>query len=75
VVYAVTVESEVYIGPPLADKLRDMSCEGCGLALVGNWAEYPEAYISEGKRFKYERDAQSPPDSDSLVLSFPGIYE
>ncbi len=72
---AVTVVKEVYVGPPLEEKLSDLSCPECGGALKGNWAYYPEAYVVDGVVCGYERPSVIPPDEESLVMEFYGVYE
>ena len=73
--FAVTVAKEVYVGPPLEEKLLDAICSQCGRGLRGNWAYYPEAYVVDGQVFSYERASVIPPDEESIVREFDGIYE
>ena len=74
-VYAVTISKEVYVGPPRAEKLRELHCVTCGVALSGNTAAYPETYVAGGELFHHARDNILPNDDESLVKEFPGIYE
>lgn len=73
--YAVTVSKEVYIGPPLAEKMKMIQCVNCGSSLDDNFAYYPETYFAGGQLIKYQRDTQMPEDNTSLVKEFYGIYE
>jgi hypothetical protein len=73
--FAVTVAKEVYVGPPLEDKLLDATCPQCGRGLRGNWAYYPETYVVDGQAFSFERARVIPPDEESFVMEFDGVYE
>jgi len=53
----------------------DAICSQCGRGLRGNWAYYPEAYVVDGQVFSYERASVIPPDEESIVREFDGIYE
>lgn len=72
---AVTVTKEIYVGPPLAEKLRDLPCAKCGAVLGGNWAFYPETYLANGQVYAADRPATIPPDDESIVMEFDGVYE
>lgn len=74
-VFAVTVELEVYVGPPLEEKLLSVKCSNCTNVLGDNWAYYPETYLVEGKKYSFERTNIIPPDEESIVAEFDGIYE
>lgn len=74
-VYAVTVAKEVYVGPPLAEKLSQISCSQCARTLGGNWAYYPETHLVDGKVRSYKRPTRIPPDEESIVREFYGVYE
>ncbi|MGH7158421.1 MAG: hypothetical protein ACREGD_05165 [Candidatus Saccharimonadales bacterium] len=74
-VYAVTVAKEVYVGPPLAEKVEDINCVSCGKLLDGNCGYYPEVYASDGNQHAYKRETEVPDDSLSIVKQFYGIYE
>ncbi len=74
-IYAVTVAKEIYVGPPLAEKLLSCLCSMCGSLLANNWRDYPETYVVNGQRFSYERAVVVPPDEESSVEEFDGIYE
>ncbi len=74
-VYAVTVAKEVYIGPPLVEKLRGLKCIKCNVSLEENFAYYPDTYIYNGNECSYERPTVIPPDETSIVVAFPEIYE
>jgi DNA-directed RNA polymerase subunit N (RpoN/RPB10) len=73
--YAVDVTKEVYRGPVLAEQAARTSCWRCGRELTDNWAFYPESYVMGGKRHSYQRSSVIPPDSESLVVEFEGLYE
>ena len=74
-VYAVTVAKEVYVGPPLAEKLKDINCVSCGKLLDGNYGYYPEVYVSDGNQHTHKREIEVPDDNLSIVKEFYGIYE
>lgn len=74
-VYAVTIAKQVYVGPPLDEKVKQLNCSVCGISLDGNYANYPETYIANGKRYSYERDKEIPSDDKSLIKEFEGVYE
>ncbi len=73
--YASTVVKEVYVGPPLAEKMKGVKCIKCGNNLDNNFAYYPETYLANGKLITYQRNTEIPDDSESLVKEFYGIYE
>ncbi|CAM4106093.1 hypothetical protein [Shewanella denitrificans] len=73
--YAVTVVKEVYIGPPLDEKVVNMKCINCGVFLDGNFAYYPDTYLAGGDLIIYQRDTLIPDDNESLIKEFYGIYE
>jgi len=74
-IYAVTVVKEVYIGPPLAEKVKGIRCVSCGEYLIGNYAYYPETYIADGKQHAYRRNIELPDDKQSIVKELFGIYD
>ncbi len=74
-IFAVTVAIEVYVGPPLEQKLQTLTCPSCGTALRENWTSYPEKYVSSGHLYTFHRRELIPPDESSMVKSFYGIYE
>lgn len=74
-IYAVTVVKEVYTGPSLIEKLRDLTCMNCGGALSGNFAYYPETYLADGEIHSFKRSQEIPPAEDSIIKEFYGIYE
>ncbi len=74
-VYAVTVAKEVYVGPPLEQKLQGVNCVGCGAPLAKTQAAYPDRYRDDsGNVRKYERSKLIPNDVDSIVMELPDIY-
>ena len=74
-VFAVTVAKEVYVGPPLKEKLMGMSCLSCGASLDKNFAYYPDTYVVNGELYSFERPQEIPSDEDSVVKEFDGIYD
>ena len=74
-IYAVTIVKEVYLGPPLEEKIKGLNCVSCGKPLKNNYASYPDLYIADGKQYAYSRDMVLPSDSQSIVKEFYGIYE
>lgn len=73
--FAITVAKEVYVGPPLEEKLLDVNCSQCGKPLKNNWAHYPETYVVNGQAFSYRRAIAIPPEEESQVREFDGVYE
>lgn len=73
--YAVTVVKEVYVGPPLVQKIKGLKCIECGCNLDKNFAYYPEMYFVDGELITYQRDEVLPDDEKSCVKDFYGIYE
>lgn len=74
-VYAVTVAKEVYVGPPLEEKLKGVKCVGCGALLTDTQAAYPERYRDDGGNVReYERSELIPNDEDSTVVELPDVY-
>lgn len=74
-VYAVTVVKEVYVGPPLKQKLGGMKCIGCGVSLCETQASYPDRYHDDnGSVCEYQRSELIPNDDDSIVVELPEIY-
>lgn len=74
-IYAVTVAKEVYVGPPLDQKLKGLECIGCGAPLAETQAPYPERYRDEGGNVcEHQRSELIPNDEDSMVVEFPDIY-
>ncbi|MBS3955316.1 MAG: hypothetical protein KGZ88_20390 [Methylomicrobium sp.] len=74
-IYAVTVVKEVYIGPPLSEKIKELKCVRCGRALDGNYSYYPERYVFDGNSYSFNRPKELPDDKLSIVKEFYGIYE
>jgi len=74
-VYAVSVDQEVYIGPPLKEKVKNLSCDSCDKPLEGNYAYYPETYLKNGRMYSYQRPLEIPGEDSSIVKEFKGIYE
>ena len=75
VIYAVDVAKEVYIGPPLFEKLKALSCQGCGSDLSLTWASYPETYrTAAGTVASFCRPMEIPDARLSRVCAFPSIY-
>lgn len=74
-IFAITVAKEVYVGPPLKEKLKGMDCLSCGVALDRNFAYYPETYVVNNKLYSFERPQEIPPDETSVIKEFDGIYE
>ena len=73
--FAVTVATEVYVGPPLNAKLDAVMCPKCGIRLSDNLAYYPETYVIEGRVHSFERSCSLPPNDELTVEEFDGIYE
>jgi len=74
-VYAVTVAKEVYVGPPLEEKLKGMRCVKCGALLSETQAAYPDHYRDDGGSVhEYERSELIPDDKDSMVVEMLDIY-
>jgi len=74
-VYTISVVKEIYIGPPLEQKIKDMRCSSCGKLLEGNYSYYPETFVVDGKLYSYKRSEEMPSDSESIVKEFDSIYE
>lgn len=74
-IYAVTIVKEVYIGPPLVEKLDKIRCVKCGDFMKCNFAYYPEMYYSDGNLVSFKRDNVIPDEKESLVIEFYGIYD
>ena len=74
-IFAVTVAKEVYIGPPLKEKLMSVKCSCCGTPLGNNFAYYPETYMVNGELYSFNRPLEIPSDEDSIIKEFDGIYE
>jgi hypothetical protein len=73
-IYAIDICKQVYIGPPLDDKLKGMNCSCCNKPLENSYAYYPETYLFSGNKYFYKRSLDIPPDEDSMVKEFEGIY-
>jgi hypothetical protein len=73
--FAVTVSKQVYVGPPLEEKLLEATCPQCDHGLNGNWAYYPETHVVDGQVLTHARSSIIPPDEESLVREFDGVYE
>jgi DNA-directed RNA polymerase subunit N (RpoN/RPB10) len=74
-IYAVTVAKEVYVGPPLLQKILDLQCVNCGAPLAHNYAPYPETYVVSGARHSYHRATELPSDESSVIKELYDIYE
>ena len=74
-IYAVTVVTEVYAGPPLAEKVKEINCVGCKVGLDNNYAPYPETFFDNGTLRSYQRDSTIPSDETSILKEFWGLYE
>ena len=73
--FAGTVDLDVYVGPPLESKLTNTFCPKCSKCLRDNWAYYPETYVIDRRKYSFERPSRIPPDDESLLVEFDGIYE
>lgn len=74
-IYAVTVAKEMYVGPPLREKLRGLKCINCGKPLESTAAPYPEQFRDkDGNVCEYVRDAIIPSDDESQIVELPDIY-
>ena len=75
-IYAVDVSKEVYVGPPLEQKLSNIRCIKCDISLVGNTLEYPDNYISDnGEVGRFERGSQMPNEDESVIIELPSVYD
>ena len=73
-VYAVDVAQMVYVGPPLEEQLRRLNCVTCDRRLSETCAPYPESYVLNGEIVQFERPMKIPPDAESFIKDFDGIY-
>mgnify|MGYP000464241494 CR=1 FL=1 len=74
-VYAASVAKQVYIGPPLEEKLRGLRCKICGSDLARTAAKYPERYLSHtGVVLQYERPQLIPDASESKIMEILDVY-
>lgn len=74
-IYAVNVAIEVYVGPSLREKLRNIKCIECGESLGENYAFYPSNYVAGGNIFNYEKSLEIPLVENSIIKEFDGIYD
>lgn len=74
-VYAVTVAKEVYVGPPLPEKVKGLKCVNCRNLLEDNYSFYPETYVINGLRYSFVRALEMPDDNLAITKEFYGIYE
>ncbi|MEW5960982.1 MAG: hypothetical protein AB1801_24920 [Chloroflexota bacterium] len=74
-IFAVNLTKELYVGPSLEDKLRDVQCPICDVILFDHYSEYPEKYLgSDGVIHKHIRENEIPSDDTSIVKEFLEIY-
>ena len=73
-VYAVNIAKQVYVGPQLSEKIKEIKCKVCNHYLSDNYALYPDKYVINGHIFLYKRPLQILPDSTSVVMEFDEIY-
>ena len=73
--YAVNITKMVYVGPPLNEKLKTLSCSQCGEILCRSGRQYPETFRdSNGVVLAYERPREIPADGQSVVRDFEQLY-
>ena len=74
-VYAVNIETVVYIGPPLAERLAASRCAKCGEPLNEHAHSYPEKYLSHtGVIESFLKPGVIPPEETSVIVELPGLY-
>lgn len=74
-IYAASVFKQVYHGPPLSEKLKEINCWKCNELLANTYNLYPDKFLSiSGEIKSFDRLLQIPLDEDSLVEEFYSIY-
>ncbi len=74
-IFAVNLTKELYVGPALEDKLKNLLCSNCGVKLSNSAHEYPDKYLgSDGIVYKYTRENEIPGDNTAVVREFIEIY-
>jgi hypothetical protein len=75
-VYAADVTHELYVGPPVTERLKSLAGAGCGVVLSETAMPYPETYRdASGSFHRFERDRVVPSDDSSVIREFDHIYE
>jgi len=73
--YAVNITKQVYIGPPLEEKLNELQCTKCASKLAETYSRYPDKYLSKSGQINcFERPINIPPDNQSIIKEFYSIY-
>lgn len=74
-IYAVDIESEVYQGPPLKEKLKATHCQKCNKILSDTYANYPKTFIGiDGELLHFDELLEIPDDEDTIFKEFYSIY-
>lgn len=75
-VYAVSIELQVYLGPPIEDVIEKKKCSGCQTLLAKSIHIYPDTFVAkDGSLKKWERPFEIPRAEDSLILEFEDLYK
>lgn len=75
-IYAANVAKEIYIGPPIMEKLAQLSCKSCGAGLEKTARQYPQNHLASNKELQsYDVPRTVPKDIESRVMEFWGIYD
>jgi hypothetical protein len=73
-IYAVDIEAELY-QMPIDKKIKGIKCITCGKELFNNYAEYPNTYIQDNKKYSFKTPTLYPRDEDSIIMEFYSIYD
>ncbi len=74
-IYAASVATYVYVGPPLVEKLKIIQCTSCGNMLSENYALYPDTYFTDGEILHFQKSMTAPDDGDVMWKEFESIYD
>lgn len=74
-VHAADVGAQIYLGPPLEEKLKTAACANCGACLAESGAAYPDKYRRpDGTVGTWQRPREIP-RWDAELRSYPSLYE
>ena len=73
-IYAASVATRVYVGPPLQEILERTRCLGCGKFLVTTASPYPDKYLTADGVMSFSRPMEILLDKESTVKEFDELY-
>ena len=73
-IYAASVATQVYVGPPIQEILKRTSCLDCGKSLEETASPYPDKYLTKDGVMIFSRPVEIPLDEESTIKEFDELY-